>query len=93
MAIGGEWIRARLTGKHGEKVKLAVAIGIDTQKLSKVLAGERRLTVVEAERAKAYFGDAPSPEEQALIDALRAVPKERLAEALRYLHFLATDKP
>jgi hypothetical protein len=53
--IDKDWIEARLTGKRGEKSRLAAAMGIDADKMSKILAGERRVQAHEIPAILAFF--------------------------------------
>lgn len=72
--IDGQWISARLTGRHGEKAKLAAAIGLSPHKLAKILSGERKVQAEEVPKIMAYFGegeDALSGQEKHLIEVLR----------------------
>ncbi|SMP36551.1 hypothetical protein [Shimia sagamensis] len=45
----------RLTGEHGEQTRLAEAMGIDSDKLSKILKGKRRVQAKEVPGALAFF--------------------------------------
>lgn len=58
-AIDKDWIRARLTGRHGEQRDLAAAMQISADKLAKILSGTRRITAGEAARAFAFFNREP----------------------------------
>jgi hypothetical protein len=62
--INGNWIKARLTGRRGEKAELAAKLGLNPDKLSKVLTGQRRLSPEEIARVVEIFsGQAvPAPE-------------------------------
>jgi hypothetical protein len=53
--IDKDWIEARLTGQRGEKARLAEAIGIDADKMSRILAGERRVQAHEIPAIVAFF--------------------------------------
>lgn len=61
--IDGNWISARFTGRHGEKAELADAIGMDRDKLTKVLKGKRRLTPEEIASVTAYFRQSTAAEQ------------------------------
>ena len=73
--IDGQWISARLSGRHGEKAKLAAAIGISPHKLAKILSGERKVQAEEIPKVMTHFGAAPddalSAQEKHLIEVLR----------------------
>lgn len=68
--IDGNWIKARLTGERGEQARLAEAMGIDNDKISKVLKGIRRVQPDEIPRVLAFFqaeqADADDPALQEL---------------------------
>lgn len=53
--IDADWIKRRLTGRHGEKAALAKAMGIDLTKMSKVLKGERRVQSSEIPALLRFF--------------------------------------
>jgi len=54
--IDGEWIRKRLEATRGQQARLAEAMGIDNDKMSKVLAGKRRVQPEEIPAVLAFFG-------------------------------------
>jgi phage repressor protein C with HTH and peptisase S24 domain len=53
--VNAEWIRAHLTGRHGEQAELAEFVGITPDKLTKILAGTRRVQASEVPRVIAFF--------------------------------------
>ena len=53
--IDGQWIAARLTGRRGEKAEIARAMGISSDKLSKILSGERGIASNELPGLLSYF--------------------------------------
>lgn len=53
--IDPTWIKARLTGRHGELKELAEAAGLTPDKLTKILKGERQLKAVEAQRIGSHL--------------------------------------
>lgn len=53
--VDAEWLKERLTGEHGEQTRLAEAMGIDGDKLSKILKGKRRVQAKEVPGALAFF--------------------------------------
>jgi transcriptional regulator with XRE-family HTH domain len=55
--IDADWIRARLTGRHGELKALADASGLTPDKITKILKGERRVTAQEIPRIVAFFAE------------------------------------
>lgn len=54
--IDGKWIDRHLTGKRGEKARLARAIGISGDQLSKILSGVRAVQPSETPKVLAFFG-------------------------------------
>lgn len=57
--IDANWIKSRLSGRHGEQAQLARAMGIDNDKLSKTLRGLRRVQPEEIPAVLAFFGERP----------------------------------
>lgn len=53
--IDANWIKDRLSGEHGEQARLAEAMGIDSDKLSKILRGQRRVQAKEIPGAISFF--------------------------------------
>lgn len=85
--IDGKWLAARLSGEHGEKARLAAAMGISRDKLSKVLNGRREIQLAEIPRVLQFFG-VEFPEGQAgraqgmsepAIQPFNAAPQQRTA--------------
>lgn len=54
--IDADWINARLTGRHGEKTRLAVALRISKDKVTKILKGTRDVQLEEVPRLLEFFG-------------------------------------
>lgn len=67
--IDGKWIAARLTGRHGEKAKIAKAMGIDVQKLSKVLKGIRQVQAHEIPGLMRHFSQGMAESQAAYSTA------------------------
>lgn len=59
--IDGSWIRARLPEKRGSQKLLAVAIGLPTDQLNKILNGSRQVKAHEIPKILAYFGQIGQP--------------------------------
>jgi phage repressor protein C with HTH and peptisase S24 domain len=60
--IDGEWIRKRLPEKRGEKVRLARHMGIEPEKLTRILNGERQVQASEIPKVLDFFKEEqPSP--------------------------------
>ncbi|MBM2293809.1 helix-turn-helix transcriptional regulator [Sulfitobacter pseudonitzschiae] len=53
--INATWIKARLTGERGEQARLAEAMGIDNDKMSRILKGKRRVQPEEIPKVLKYF--------------------------------------
>lgn len=90
--INAEWIKARMTGKRGEQARIAEAMGIDGDKISKVLKGNRQVQPEEIPGLLKYFNETLSGVEDDLLkeleDKIRLLPKERLPEARQHLEYL-----
>jgi hypothetical protein len=55
--IDADWIKRQLAGQpHGSKSRLADAIGLRPDQMSKVMGGQRKLTPAEVARVLDYFG-------------------------------------
>jgi hypothetical protein len=67
--IDAEWIRRHRTGRHGELKALADAVGVEPDKITKILNGTRQVKSHEAPRIAAFFlqgeGFAERPESYA----------------------------
>lgn len=71
-SVDREWIMSRLTGRRGEQVDLARALGISTDKLNKILSGARRVQAAEVAAVLKFFGEGqpetlPAPQPSALV--------------------------
>lgn len=55
--IDGNWIKERLKGERGEQARLAAAMGIDNDKMSKTLKGLRRVQPDEIPAVLRFFGE------------------------------------
>lgn len=58
--VNADWIKARLTGRHGEKADIARAAGLSSKQLSYILGGDRKVSQKEATALLAYFGETPA---------------------------------
>lgn len=54
--IDADWIKGQMSGKRGEQTALAKAMGIDKDKMSKILKGRRQVQLKEMEGALRFFG-------------------------------------
>lgn len=75
--IDAAWIKARLTGEHGEKKRLADAMGIAEAKVSKILSGNRLVKAAEVPAVQAFFA-APKPQSARSLAILARI--ERLSD-------------
>ena len=53
--IDGKWIKAHLTGRHGEQAELAAHVRISQDKLAKILSGQRRVQATEIPLILSFF--------------------------------------
>lgn len=67
--INGKWLRERLTGKRGEKAELSRVTGISPEKISKILADQRKVQADEAPRIYRFFYPAPEATDAEIIEA------------------------
>lgn len=72
--IDGEWIRARLTGRHGEKAELADFMRVKRDIISKILGGKRRVQPEEIPRVLAFFNELPGVRRVPVISWVSAGP-------------------
>jgi transcriptional regulator with XRE-family HTH domain len=90
--VDAEWIRTRLSGKRGERARLAEAMGIDNDKMSRIMQGKRRVQPEEIPKVLEFFGETLTGEhdraKRKAIQKLTKLSPEKLAEAVRYLEFL-----
>lgn len=88
------WIRERLEGApRGTRNNLAQHLGIDPNKLTKILNGTREVQQDEVPKLLSFFNariitdndllEGLEPIEADLLKALRAVPAERRSDAAR----------
>ena len=93
--INGSWISARLTGRRGEKSRLAEAMGIPLNNLSKILSGDRKVQAEEIPAILRFFSettDHPISGNEVLVGLYSALTDQRKQEALRYLEFLRSQQ-
>jgi hypothetical protein len=77
--IDADWIKSRLKGKHGERARLAAAIGIDNDKMSKTLRGLRRVQSHEIPLILAFFNETSNEVDPQLAEVWKELePKERV---------------
>lgn len=63
--IDSDWIRSRLGHARGEQARLAAALGIGPDRVSKILKGERTVRPEEVPKLLAFFNVTLVDEEQA----------------------------
>lgn len=74
--IDANWIKAHLTGRHGELKELADTSGLSPDKITKILNGQRQIKATEAPRIAAFFqrGTHGFSEETPLFQPAQAIP-------------------
>lgn len=92
--IDGNWIKSRLTGAHGEKARLAEAMGLSDSKVSKILSGERLVKASEIPTLLRFFGlDGKVTGTQAQLQArIGLLTEDRQAQAAAYVDFLLAQQ-
>ena len=84
--IDGDWIKARLTGRRGEKARLSEALGVRDADVSKILNGTRKVQASEIPALLAFFGEpAINDEDAEFLALLHQASPERRAEAKAFL--------
>lgn len=58
--IDGEWIKKRLSTKHGEKSRLARHMQVKPEVVTRILNGERQVQAIEIPRVLSYFAESAS---------------------------------
>jgi plasmid maintenance system antidote protein VapI len=96
--IDGKWIEARLSGERGQKAKLAEALGVKSDKISKIIKGERQVQPEEVPVILRFFGlhlEVISDREKAYLEAFRNATPDKLAAVQAYLtnRLPLQDKP
>lgn len=76
-AIDGIWIKARLTGVHGEQAALAREMGIDGDKMSKILRGLRQVKASEVPGVMRFFGVSEHEMDQEFVNNWRLLNGEQ----------------
>ena len=78
--VDADWIKRRLTGERGQQARLAEAMGIDNDKMSKILRGLRKVQADEVPKVIRFFngetlGDLTQDEKE-LLSAWRRLSDE-----------------
>ena len=55
--VDAKWLLARMSGKRGEKARLAEAMGIGADQVAKILTGVRRVQPEEVPKLLAFFNE------------------------------------
>ena len=77
--ITAEWLRERLDGDRGRKTELADALGIGSDKVSKMIAGTRKPQAEEIPKILAFFGKTNPGVDPELAEVWQKLePQERL---------------
>jgi plasmid maintenance system antidote protein VapI len=82
--VDKDYIVARLSGKRGEQARLAEAMGIDNDKMSRILAGKRRVQPEEIPRVIQFFDDDQEPTDPDFV-ALRNLWHQLTPEVRQFL--------
>ncbi|MER5172648.1 helix-turn-helix domain-containing protein [Thioclava kandeliae] len=89
--IDAEWIRRHLTGERGEQTRLADAIGLSPDVISKIISGKRRVKSEEIPKIVSFFGvDLSSTDRNHhLLELYDSLSEEKKRQAEEFLRFLA----
>jgi hypothetical protein len=77
-----------MSGKRGEKARLAEALGIGPDQVAKILTGVRRVQPEEVPKLMAFYGEARptlTEEEARLLRLFREAPESRQEAAVALL--------
>ena len=86
--VDTKWLMARMSGKRGEKARLAEALGIGADQVAKILNGVRRVQPDEIPKLLAFFneeGPSLSEDEIRLLRLFREAPESRQEAAVALL--------
>ena len=86
--VDTKWLTARMSGKRGEKARLAEALGIGPDQVAKILNGVRRIQPEEVPKLLAFYGeDRPTltDEEARLLRLFREASESRQEAAVALL--------
>lgn len=77
--ITADWLRQRLGRDRGKKAMLAEALGLGSDKVSKMLSGARKPQAEEIPKILAFFGEAQADVDPELLEVWRQLsPEERV---------------
>ena len=86
--VDTKWLLARMSGKRGEKARLAEALGIKPDQGAKILNGVRRVQPDEIPRLMAFFNEERqtlSEDEIRLLRLFREASESRQEAAVALL--------
>ena len=86
--VDAEWLKARMSGKRGEKARLAEALCIGPDQVAKILNGVRRVQPEEVPRLLAFFNEERqflSEDEIRLLRLFREATESRQEAAVALL--------
>lgn len=86
--VDTKWLLARMSGKRGEKARLAEALGIGPDQVAKILTGVRRVQPEEVPRLLAFYNEERptlTEDEVRLLRLFRAAPESRQEAAVALL--------
>jgi transcriptional regulator with XRE-family HTH domain len=86
--VDTKWLISRMSGKRGEKARLAEALGIGPDQVAKILNGVRRVQPDEIPKLLAFFNEARqslSEDEIRLLRLFREAPESRQEAAVALL--------
>ena len=89
--IDADWIRRHRTGRHGELKALADAIGVEPDKITKILNGTRQVKSHEAPRIAAFFLQGDGFTERAAVYTSQATPVNATARVRTMIAALCPD--
>ena len=67
--IDGKWLADKLAGQRGAKADLARHLGIEPDKISKIVSGVRRLTAEEMVKVAEFFREGSGPDPDSMLGA------------------------
>ena len=77
--ITADWLRQRLGRDRGKKAMLAEALGLGSDKISKMLSGARKPQAEEIPKILAFFGESQAEVDPELLEAWQQLlPEERV---------------
>ncbi|WP_406736939.1 helix-turn-helix domain-containing protein [Thioclava sp. GXIMD4215] len=89
--IDAKWIKRHLKGERGEQSRLADAIGVSPDIVSKIISGKRRVKSEEAPKIVAFFNadQRLTSSNHHLLEIYDSLSEEKKRQAEEFLRFLA----